>query len=109
MNLKIALFGIAREIVGQSTLELSAPEGQSAQGLLAALHAQYPALAGLSSLAVAVNNEYAAADTAAARARRNSPDSARKRRVILVASCWLSVASVLQNVMLSGAEEVSHL
>ncbi|MBT9392054.1 molybdopterin converting factor subunit 1 [Hymenobacter sp. NST-14] len=63
MNLKIALFGIAREIVGQSVLEVSAPEGQSAQGLLHDLHARYPALAGLSSLAVAVNNEYAAADT----------------------------------------------
>ncbi|WP_242434593.1 MoaD/ThiS family protein [Hymenobacter amundsenii] len=63
MNLKIALFGIAREIVGQSTLDVAAPEGQSAQGLLLALHAQYPALAGLTSLAVAVNNEYAADDT----------------------------------------------
>ncbi|RIY12483.1 molybdopterin converting factor subunit 1 [Hymenobacter rubripertinctus] len=63
MNLKIALFGIAREIVGQSTLEVAAPAGQSARGLLVALHAQYPALAGLSSLAVAVNNEYATDDT----------------------------------------------
>ncbi|MCA8833249.1 molybdopterin converting factor subunit 1 [Hymenobacter pini] len=63
MNLKIALFGIAREIVGQSTLEVAAPEGQSAQGLLRDLHARYPELARLSSLAVAVNNEYAADDT----------------------------------------------
>lgn len=59
MNLKIALFGIAREIVGQSSLEVSAPEGQSVQALLAGLREQYPALGGLSSLAVAVNNEYA--------------------------------------------------
>ncbi|AII52150.1 MoaD/ThiS family protein [Hymenobacter sp. APR13] len=63
MNLKIALFGIAREIVGQPVLEVSAPEGQSAQGLLTDLHARYPELARLTSLAVAVNNEYAAADT----------------------------------------------
>lgn len=63
MNLKIALFGIAREIVGQPTLEVSAPAGQSAQGLLQDLHARYPGLARLSSLAVAVNNEYAADDT----------------------------------------------
>ncbi|QIX63469.1 molybdopterin converting factor subunit 1 [Hymenobacter lutimineralis] len=63
MNLKVALFGIAREIVGQPTLEMVAPEGQSAQGLLQDLHARYPALARLSSLAVAVNNEYAADDT----------------------------------------------
>lgn len=59
MNLKIALFGIAREIVGQSSLEVTAPEGQSVQALLAGLREQYPALGRLSSLAVAVNNEYA--------------------------------------------------
>lgn len=63
MRLNIALFGVAREIVGQRTLEIESPAGQSAQGLLAELHARYPALAALSSLAVAVNNEYAAADT----------------------------------------------
>lgn len=62
MNLTIALFGIAREIVGQSSLEVAVPAGQSAAGLLAALRAQYPALAGLRSLAVAVNNEYATGD-----------------------------------------------
>ncbi|GAB3302391.1 MoaD/ThiS family protein [Hymenobacter tenuis] len=64
MNLKIALFGIAREIVGRSSLEVSAPEGQSVQALLASLQEQYPGLGRLSSLAVAVNNEYAPADAA---------------------------------------------
>ena len=64
MNLTIALFGIAREIVGQPSLALTAPAGQSVSGLLAELRAQYPALAGLRSLAVAVNNEYAAEDVA---------------------------------------------
>lgn len=64
MNISVALFGIAREIVGQSTLTLTAPAGQSAGGLLAELRAQYPELAGLRSLAVAVNNEYAADDVA---------------------------------------------
>lgn len=62
MNINIALFGIAREIVGQSSLTLTAPAGQSAAGLLAELRAAYPGLAGLRSLAVAVNNEYAADD-----------------------------------------------
>ncbi len=62
MNLTVALFGIAREIVGQSSLQVAVPAGQSAAGLLADLRAQYPALAGLRSLAVAVNNEYAAED-----------------------------------------------
>jgi molybdopterin converting factor subunit 1 len=59
MNLKIALFGIAKEIVGQSVLEVAAPEGQEVQQLLEELRGQYPALRQLSSLAVAVNNEYA--------------------------------------------------
>jgi molybdopterin converting factor subunit 1 len=64
MKLTVALFGIAREIVGQSSLEVSVPAGQSAAGLLAELRAAYPPLAGLRSLAVAVNNEYAAEDVA---------------------------------------------
>jgi molybdopterin converting factor subunit 1 len=62
VNINIALFGIAREIVGQSSLSLTAPEGQSAAGLLAELRRTYPDLASLRSLAVAVNNEYAADD-----------------------------------------------
>ena len=62
MNINIALFGIAREIVGQSSLSLTAPDGQSAAGLLAELRRTYPDLVGLRSLAVAVNNEYAADD-----------------------------------------------
>ena len=64
MNLTIALFGIAREIVGKSSLEIAAPAGQSAAGLLADLRVRYPELASLRSLAVAVNNEYATDDVA---------------------------------------------
>ena len=59
MNLKIALFGIAKEIVGQSVLEVAAPEGHEVEQLLEQLRTDYPALRGLSSLVVAVNNEYA--------------------------------------------------
>ncbi|KAA9327544.1 MoaD/ThiS family protein [Hymenobacter busanensis] len=59
MNLSIALFGITREIVGSSVLQLDVPEGQSVDGLLTQLRQHYPALGQLSSLAVAVNNEYA--------------------------------------------------
>jgi molybdopterin converting factor subunit 1 len=62
MKINVALFGIAREIVGLPSLELTVPAGQSAAGLLADLRTQYPALAGLRSLAVAVNNEYATGD-----------------------------------------------
>jgi len=59
MKLTIALFGITREIVGRPTLELTGTEGQSVQDLLAQLRQDYPALGRLSSLAVAVNNDYA--------------------------------------------------
>ena len=64
MTLNIALFGIAREIIGQSSLAVTVAPGQSAAGLLAELRQQYPELAKLRSLAVAVNNEYAADDVA---------------------------------------------
>ncbi|SHI38232.1 molybdopterin synthase sulfur carrier subunit [Hymenobacter daecheongensis DSM 21074] len=62
MKLKIALFGIAKEIVGSSQLELEAPERQSVADLIAQLRAQYPALNALTSFAVAVNSEYAPED-----------------------------------------------
>jgi len=64
MKLTIALFGITREIVGRPTLELTTSDGQSVQNLLAELRQQYPALGKLSSLAVAVNNDYVTDDTA---------------------------------------------
>lgn len=64
MKLTIALFGITREIVGRPTLELTTPDGQSVQDLLVELRQQYPALGKLSSLAVAVNNDYATDETA---------------------------------------------
>ena len=57
--IQVALFGIAREIVGQSSLGIALEAGQSVGGLLVALRTQYPELARLRSLAVAVNNEYA--------------------------------------------------
>ncbi|UOQ53907.1 molybdopterin converting factor subunit 1 [Hymenobacter cellulosivorans] len=62
MKLKIALFGIAKEIVGSSSLDLDTPAGQSVTGLMQQLQTQYPALQKLSSLAVAVNSEYATDD-----------------------------------------------
>ena len=64
MSLKIALFGITREIVGTSVIELPAPAPATVGALLAELRRQYPALGELRSCAVAVNNEYAAPDLA---------------------------------------------
>ena len=62
MKLKIALFGIAKEIVGSSSLDLDTPDHQSVAGLMEQLRTQYPALNELTSFAVAVNSDYAAAE-----------------------------------------------
>ena len=58
--LTVLLFGITRDIVGQSTLQVAMPADDTVGGLLTTLRARYPALAALRSLAVAVNSEYAA-------------------------------------------------
>jgi molybdopterin synthase sulfur carrier subunit len=59
MKLKLSLFGITKEIVGSSEVELTAPDTQSVAGLMEQLRTQYPKLRELTSFAVAVNNEYA--------------------------------------------------
>ena len=64
MSLKIALFGITREIVGTSVIEWPAPAPATVGALLDELRKQYPALGELRSCAVAVNNEYASNDQA---------------------------------------------
>ena len=61
--MKILLFGITREITGQSRLNVPAGEGiTTVKALKAWLAQQYPAMQGLTSLAVAVDNEYAQDD-----------------------------------------------
>ena len=59
MSLSIALYGITRDIVGASSLELPAPAPTTVGELLTEMRRQYPALGELRSCAVAVNNEYA--------------------------------------------------
>ena len=58
----VLLFGIARDLVGQSTITCLLPEQARVSDLLAQLHEQHPALAGIKSLLVARNGEYADAD-----------------------------------------------
>lgn len=63
--MKILLFGITRDIVGKHSLELPGPEADSlatADQLKAHLMERYPDLRKVSSLALAVNNEYATAN-----------------------------------------------
>ena len=62
MKLTLSLFGITKEIVGSSELELTAPDTQSVAGLMEQLRTDYPKLRDLTSCAVAVNSEYAADD-----------------------------------------------
>jgi molybdopterin converting factor subunit 1 len=60
-NFTIALFGIARDIVGTNTLTLSTEPELNVEALLAQLKAAYPRLGEIRSLLVAVNSEYAEA------------------------------------------------
>lgn len=59
MTITLAVFGIARDIIGAATLPLDIPAEESVDELLARLRRLYPALAELRSLAIAVNSEYA--------------------------------------------------
>tara|TARA_R110002167_G_scaffold58047_11_gene164806 strand:- start:2269 stop:2511 length:243 start_codon:yes stop_codon:yes gene_type:complete len=59
--MEVLLFGIARDIVGKGRIHFSEKEGfpVSVGALKQALKKSYPEFAKLSSLAVAVNNDYA--------------------------------------------------
>ena len=59
MTVQIMIFGIARDIVGQSVLALDLPEGATVAQLRAVLLAQYPRFETLASLRIAVNMAYA--------------------------------------------------
>ena len=59
MQVKIALFGITKEIIGSAKLNYPLGEQTSVKGLISSLTSSYPALGNLNSLLVAVNDEYA--------------------------------------------------
>ena len=64
MNLpaSILLFGIARDLTGQSVLTVPLSAGSRVSDLLQLVHQQYPDLGRIRSMMVAVNGEYAEAD-----------------------------------------------
>lgn len=62
MKLNILLFGITRDIVGKSTLIYEVPEESTVPALLNSLKQTYPALQELTSVMIAVNNEYSQKD-----------------------------------------------
>ncbi|PIQ21453.1 MAG: molybdopterin synthase sulfur carrier subunit [Cytophagales bacterium CG18_big_fil_WC_8_21_14_2_50_42_9] len=59
MQVKIALFGITKEIIGSSKLNYELGEKADVTYLLEKLKSEYPSLKKLSSLLIAVNDEYA--------------------------------------------------
>jgi molybdopterin converting factor subunit 1 len=59
MTVRVLSFGIAKEIVGGSSVELAVEDGATAETLKQALLQRYPALCKLSSFMLAINNEYA--------------------------------------------------
>jgi molybdopterin converting factor subunit 1 len=61
-SVSVLLFGITRDLTGQSTVLVPLQEGASVGDLITQLHQTYPALAGIRSLLVAVNGEYAEPD-----------------------------------------------
>jgi molybdopterin synthase sulfur carrier subunit len=58
MTVKILTFGIARDIVGNSTFETQIREGATVADLKKALLERYPRFETLASLMIAVNAEY---------------------------------------------------
>ena len=59
MNLKILTFGIARDIIGSgATFNFETPEGTTVAALKQQLLNTYPIFGNLSSLMIAVNEEY---------------------------------------------------
>ena len=61
-SVSVLLFGITRDLTGQSKVVVPLSEHTRVIDLLSQLHQDYPALAGIKSLLVAVNGEYAEQD-----------------------------------------------
>ena len=62
-SISVLLFGITRDITGQSAVSVPLSDGSRVGDLLQRLQQQYPRLSSIRSLLVAVNGEYADPDT----------------------------------------------
>ena len=62
MQLSVLLFGITKDVVGQRKISLELDSGQSVAGLMSRLRNDFPKLKEVSSLLIAVNEEYAKDD-----------------------------------------------
>jgi len=58
MKLNILAFGITKDIVGGASIDIDIPEGWSVAELKTHLSKHYPAMQELTSLLIAVNEEY---------------------------------------------------
>ena len=63
MQLRLLLFGITKDIIGESPHLYDLSKGETTEDLLNQLIKDYPALKNLNSLAIAVNGEYASKST----------------------------------------------
>ena len=63
MQLRLLLFGITKDIIGESPHVYDLSEGETAGDLIDQLTQDYPALKDLNSLVIAVNGEYASKNT----------------------------------------------
>ena len=80
MRVRVLFFGILKDIAGKASEEVSLPEGATVRDLLSH-YAQDARLQGmLRSIAVSLNQEYAAAGGWSARAGRGWPAAAGQRR-----------------------------
>lgn len=59
MRIKVILYGVARDIIGTSCYDFTTSEAIKVDDLLKTLCEHFPRLSELSSLLVAVNDEYA--------------------------------------------------
>lgn len=63
MKIKLLLFGITTDLLGTSSLKIEIEENSSVQDLKDKLLEEYPQLENINSYAIAVNEEYATAET----------------------------------------------
>ena len=62
ISIEILAFGIAKDIIGASKMDYPASEGTTVEQLRESILERYPAFMNLTSLAIAVNSEYAEGD-----------------------------------------------
>jgi len=63
MKIRILTFGITRDIIGANTLELDLPAGSKVADVQNELANRFPPIQKLAMLMIAVNAEYATAET----------------------------------------------